>query len=46
MTWPNPPNYYEQPNQGYKVILQQPTYPIIYPEPTVSQVGMYKPFSS
>mmetsp|Transcript_12456 Transcript_12456/g.30607 ORF Transcript_12456/g.30607 Transcript_12456/m.30607 type:complete len:122 (+) Transcript_12456:44-409(+) len=38
MTWPEVPNYYEAPKQGYKVILQQPQYPVVFPEPSVTQV--------
>uniref|UniRef100_A0A7R9V4R5 NADH-ubiquinone oxidoreductase 21kDa subunit N-terminal domain-containing protein n=1 Tax=Chlamydomonas euryale TaxID=1486919 RepID=A0A7R9V4R5_9CHLO len=36
--WPDPPNYYDAPNRSHKVILQTPQYPVIFPEPTVSQV--------
>lgn len=42
MTWPQPPNYYDAGKagqNGYKVILQQPNYPVIIAEPSVSQVG-------
>ncbi len=39
MVWPEPPNYYEIPSGVYKVILQQPAYPIIYPDPSFSQIG-------
>lgn len=38
MAWPEPPQYYEAPKVGYKVILQQPQFPVIYPDPTISQV--------
>jgi hypothetical protein len=37
--WPEPPNYYDTPSKGYKVMLQKPGYPVIYPDPSVSQVG-------
>ncbi|GAX75283.1 hypothetical protein CEUSTIGMA_g2728.t1 [Chlamydomonas eustigma] len=36
--WPDPPNYYETPSKSYKVMLQQPGFPVIYPEPTITQV--------
>ena len=39
--WPEPPNYYDTPSKGYKVMLQTPGFPVIYPEPSVSQVGQY-----
>jgi hypothetical protein len=39
MTWPEPPQYYEVPKVGYKVILQQPNFPVIYPDPNISEVG-------
>jgi hypothetical protein len=35
--WPEPPNYYEAPKVGTKVLLQNPAYPVIYPEPTFGQ---------
>mmetsp|Transcript_13724 Transcript_13724/g.29499 ORF Transcript_13724/g.29499 Transcript_13724/m.29499 type:complete len:122 (+) Transcript_13724:90-455(+) len=38
MTWPEPPNYYEHPKAPFKVILQQPDYPVVFAEPSVSQV--------
>ncbi|KAL6746409.1 NADH:ubiquinone oxidoreductase 20,9 kd-like subunit [Haematococcus lacustris] len=37
MTWPEPPNYYEHAEGSPVVILQQPTYPVINPEPSFSQ---------
>ncbi|MEW5303848.1 MAG: hypothetical protein WDW38_000098 [Sanguina aurantia] len=36
-TWPEPPNYFDVPKTGYKVILEKPTFPVIYPEPTINQ---------
>ena len=39
--WPAPPDYYDTPSKGYKVILQTPGFPVIYPEPSVSQVCEY-----
>ena len=39
MTWPEVPNYYEAPNAAYKVVLQQPTHPVVSPDPTFGQVG-------
>lgn len=39
--WPEPPNYYDTPTKGYKVMLQTPGFPVIYQEPSVSQVGAY-----
>eukprot|EP00798_Chlamydomonas_sp_ICE-L_P019856 gene19856-26550_t len=38
MTWPLPPNYYDVPTVGFKVILEKPTYPVINPEPGIPQV--------
>mmetsp|Transcript_10708 Transcript_10708/g.18636 ORF Transcript_10708/g.18636 Transcript_10708/m.18636 type:complete len:124 (-) Transcript_10708:421-792(-) len=38
MTWPEPPSYYDPPKVGYKVILQQPAFPIVYPDPNIGQV--------
>ncbi len=37
--WPEPPDYYDAPSKGYKVMLQQPGFPVIYQEPSVTQVG-------
>ena len=37
--WPEPPNYYDTPPKGSKVMLQTPGFPVIYQEPSVSQVG-------
>ncbi|GIL62312.1 hypothetical protein Vafri_16592 [Volvox africanus] len=36
MVWPEPPNYYEAPKHGFKVTLETPQYPIINPEPSIS----------
>ncbi|KAG1667521.1 hypothetical protein FOA52_013711 [Chlamydomonas sp. UWO 241] len=37
-TWPEPPNYYDAPTKSHKVILQTAGYPVIFPEPNISQV--------
>ncbi|PNW81940.1 hypothetical protein CHLRE_06g267200v5 [Chlamydomonas reinhardtii] len=36
MTWPEPPNYYEAPKHGFKVTLENPTFPIINPDPNIT----------
>ena len=44
--WPEPPDYYDTPSKSYKVMLQTPGFPVIYPEPSVSQVGEHISMSS
>ncbi len=39
MTWPEPPNYYEAPKHGFKVTLENPTFPIINPDPNITDAG-------
>ncbi len=43
MTWPEPPNYYEAPKHGFKVTLENPTFPIINPDPSISDAGTSSP---
>lgn len=37
--WPEPPNYYDAPKHGFKVTLENPTYPIINPDPNITDAG-------
>eukprot|EP00983_Pelagomonas_calceolata_P126993 1161355-Pelagomonas_calceolata.AAC.8 len=39
MTWPEPPNYFNPPQHGYKVVLQQPQHPVVHADPSFMQVG-------
>lgn len=38
-TWPEPPNYYEAPKHGFKVVLETPNYPVINPEPNITEAS-------
>mmetsp|Transcript_4401 Transcript_4401/g.11970 ORF Transcript_4401/g.11970 Transcript_4401/m.11970 type:complete len:123 (-) Transcript_4401:593-961(-) len=39
MTWPEPPNYFNPPQHGYKVVLQQPQHPVVHADPSFMQVA-------